>query len=438
MASALETDPLYQEQYKAGQELLGLYDPAAEAERKKKAWDQASTAIAQRMSGMGYTGSSTDLDTLSRAAKDFNLDWAAREPAQLSAAITGANVPISNLLQSVSQEAEYGGTYGGAPTLAARGLAQQKTLTEEGYQNQRDLLATTIQANAATQGRQFTWQEAQNEADRQITRGAWEQQTKIANLQADLSRELQKGDLASREKIAELNASIQREQLAQQAIGQEAIYGGTYAGQPSLQAKSVAIQESEAAARQKEAEEARKRLDLMLAGQAIGSLGLPQYLSNLLFGTGAGATGTTGVVGTAAKTATQGLIPSAVKWIGEALGFGSDIAKYTPAEQALIDSMTKQDALVELMNLTSGTPGGESISNYLTSDPSTWTLKELTDNPELWQDPFFQTPTSAGWETEDFFSASNASDPLVWVPDDVYSSIFDMMDVSPDALSLFF
>ena len=198
MATALEADPLYQEQYKAGQELLGLYDPAAEEERRKKAWDQASTAIAKRMSGMGYTGSSTDLDTLERAAKDFNLSWAERKPAQLSAAITGSQVPIGNLLQSISQEATLGGTYEGEPSLQAKGLDIQRA-------------------------------------------------------QADAATEL--------------------------------------------------------------AKENQKRLDLQLAGQVAASLGLPQYLSELLFGkSGTGSLGTGSGGGGLVGTAATGLIPKFINW----------------------------------------------------------------------------------------------------------------------------
>ena len=135
-------------------------------------------------------------------------------------------------------------------------------------------------------------------------------------------------------------------------------YGGTPTLANTLGSRELDIRSQEAATRSKQLEEELNWRQNLLLGSMAGGLLERTGLLDWLFGT-QGRAGGGGLLGTATGTATTGLLPSAVKWIGEQLGFGSDIAKYTPEQRALIDSMTRQDAMVELMNMGQGVPAGD-------------------------------------------------------------------------------
>jgi len=141
----------------------------------------------------------------------------------------------------------------------------------------------------------------------------------------------------------------------------EAGVTGAYGGQPTLEnllgTRALDIRGEEAATRSKQLEEELSFRRQALLGSMIGGLAERSGLLDLIFGGRAGTAGG-GLLGTATGAATRGLLPQAVRWIGEQLGFGSDIAAYTPQQRAIIDSMTRQDAMVESMNMGQGGGGG--------------------------------------------------------------------------------
>ena len=137
---------------------------------------------------------------------------------------------------------------------------------------------------------------------------------------------------------------------------------GTYNGQPtadySLKSRQLDIMQQEANAR---SEYAKKMGDMATAkfwGDIAGAIGQKTGLLDWLFGSQGGGTGTGPGGSGLGGTVTQGVLPSAVKWLGEQLGFGSNPVLYTPAQQAIIQSMTRQDAMVELMNTGQGGAAG--------------------------------------------------------------------------------
>ena len=146
----------------------------------------------------------------------------------------------------------------------------------------------------------------------------------------------------------------------------EAGVTGDYGGTPTLEnllgTRSLDIRSQEAATRSKQLEEELDFRRQALLGSSIGALaqgtGLLDYVRSALFGTSTSGTGGGGLIGSVAGGATQGLVPRAFQAIGEWLGFGSDIAKYTPEQRAVIDSMARQDAMVELMTGQGGAAGG--------------------------------------------------------------------------------
>ena len=142
----------------------------------------------------------------------------------------------------------------------------------------------------------------------------------------------------------------------------EAGVTGDYGGAPTLAralgTRELDIRGQEAATRSEQlANDLSFRQNLLL-GSSIGAglqgTGLLDYVRSVLFGTAAGTPGGGGLIGGVAGGATQGLVPKAIQAIGEWLGFGSNAAAYTPEQRAIIDSMTRQDAMVELMNMGQG------------------------------------------------------------------------------------
>jgi hypothetical protein len=93
------SDPLYQAQSKTAQDLLGLYSPEQEEQRYGKAKGQLLDTLAGRAAKSGLTGSSEERDELANAARDFELGWAERKPAQLAQAVTASHLPVRNLLE---------------------------------------------------------------------------------------------------------------------------------------------------------------------------------------------------------------------------------------------------------------------------------------------------------------------------------------------------
>ena len=139
--AALTEDPLYLKQTDLASRLLGLYDPDAEEQRRQKALGQMQDVIGSRYARAGETGSSVEKDARSTAAKDFSLGWAERQPAQYSAAISGSQLPISNLLAGGNQDLLAGGLtgyYGGQPTLARQTANENFNLNQEKLQWLKD------------------------------------------------------------------------------------------------------------------------------------------------------------------------------------------------------------------------------------------------------------------------------------------------------------
>lgn len=102
MALALD-DPLSTKLYGLGVDQLSAYDPTAEAARKDKAWGQTEQALGERYARAGLTGSSQELGDFANTAKNFNLDWAERQPKQEQAAIASV-LPIQNFRRSVAND----------------------------------------------------------------------------------------------------------------------------------------------------------------------------------------------------------------------------------------------------------------------------------------------------------------------------------------------
>jgi hypothetical protein len=140
----LQEDPLYQAQYQAALDILGLYNPAQEAERKDLALGSLKQTVAERQARAGLTGSSEEKDALTNAASRFELDWADRKPTQISKAITASQLPIGNLLTGNSQALEKSRQ----DYLKLQGLAQGSAslanwLLADGAKNLRDLAGGT-------------------------------------------------------------------------------------------------------------------------------------------------------------------------------------------------------------------------------------------------------------------------------------------------------
>jgi hypothetical protein len=111
-------DPLYQEMYKTGLDMLSAYNPEQEARRKERSWGQTSDKLAAGQARSGLTGSSQATDDLTRAAQNFELDWDERKQDQQSKALSSA-MPVSNYLKDVwTQSANITGVdpYTGEPT----------------------------------------------------------------------------------------------------------------------------------------------------------------------------------------------------------------------------------------------------------------------------------------------------------------------------------
>ncbi len=149
--AALTTDPLYMKQSDLATKLLDLYDPDAEEQRRQKALGQMQDVIGSRYARAGETGSSVEKDALSNAAKDFSLGWAERQPEQYSKAISGSQLPISNLLQGGNQDILAGsltGYYGGNPTLARQTANENFNLNQEKLQWLKDQSTQSLWGNA--------------------------------------------------------------------------------------------------------------------------------------------------------------------------------------------------------------------------------------------------------------------------------------------------
>ena len=149
MATLLD-DPLTQEMKSLGLQAGGLWTPEQEQARKDISWGDTKQKMASRYGQAGLTGSSDELNAYDNAAKNFELDWAARKPAQIQQA-TQTMLPIDNFLNTADLTSAAITGYDpltGLPTMTNKNQQDQLAIQRQNIANQQSARNQSILSSA--------------------------------------------------------------------------------------------------------------------------------------------------------------------------------------------------------------------------------------------------------------------------------------------------